>query len=465
MVLQYIESVKGHRKLLLDGHLYIKDKQIDSKIYWRCERYKKFKCSVRVISVDNDITKESGQHNHAADAAEVEAAQVMQNVRENARRTQDAPHFILSQASFGLSQATSAKLPKVDNMKRTIRNIRTKHDAAPAIPGNRRELVIPDNYKITKNGADFLLFDSGPTDDRILIFSTRRNLRLLAQSMHWYVDGTFKTVPHLFCQLYTIHGLQYNNAIPLVYALLPDKTEATYTRLLTGVKDIEPTVSPISILMDFELAMMNAVSAAFPQTRQRGCFFHFSQCFFRHVQSEGLQRRYEAEPEFALTMRLLPALAFVPAANVVDIFEQLCEDNVIPQEAQGVLDYFEDTWIGRPQRRHRRPPRFPHVMWNCFDGVNEDLPKTNNSVEGWHRGFDQQVSSNHPNIWKFIEALQREQSLNELKIEQYVSGEEPPRSQKRYRDCADRIKRLVSNFDIQGDIVGYLRGIAHNFNF
>lgn len=42
-------------------------------------------------------------------------------------------------------------------------------------------------------------------------------------------------------------------------------------------------------------------------------------------------------------MLLLAALVFVPAANIVDNFEQLCDENVIPQESQGVLDYFEDT--------------------------------------------------------------------------------------------------------------------------
>ncbi|KAF5281724.1 hypothetical protein FQR65_LT14564 [Abscondita terminalis] len=308
MEVQYVESEKGHRKLLLNNHKHVKDEEVDSNIYWRCEMYKRFKCSVRIISLNNDVVRAT------------------------------------------------------------------------------------------------------------------------------------------------------------VYALLPDKTQSTFTRLLTAIKNIEPIVSPISILMDFELAMMNGVRDAFPESIIKGCFFQFSQSVFRHIQTEGLQRRYEMEPEFALTMRMLPALAFVPAGNVINVFEQLCEENVIPPEAQGVLDYFEDTWIGRPLRRQRRPPRFPYNMWNCFDGVNEDLPKTNNSVEGWHRSFDQQISSTHPNIWKYIEALQREQSLHRLQIEQYISGEEPPRSHRKYRDCAARIKRLVQQFNVEGNTNDYLRGIAHNLN-
>jgi hypothetical protein len=49
-----------------------------------------------------------------------------------------------------------------------------------------------------------------------------------------------------------------------------------------------------------------------------GCFFHFSQAIYRHVQSAGFQASYAANPEFALMLRHLPALAFVPIQNVED---------------------------------------------------------------------------------------------------------------------------------------------------
>jgi hypothetical protein len=104
-------------------------------------------------------------------------------------------------------------------------------------------------------------------------------------------------------------------------------------------------------------------------------------------------------------------------------------------ELQVIVDYIQDTWIGRSQRRgrQRRPPLFALNMWNCFDGVQHGLPKTNNSVEGWHRGFQMQLSAEQPNIWKFISALKREQSLNELRIEQYVSGQQHTQSRRIYR--------------------------------
>ena len=58
----------------------------------------------------------------------------------------------------------------------------------------------------------------------------------------------------------------------------------------------------------------------------------------------------------------------------------------MPEEAQPITDYFEDTYIGRQQRRGRRhPPPFAHGMWSVHNRVEQGLPCTNNHVEGWHR--------------------------------------------------------------------------------
>ncbi len=94
----------------------------------------------------------------------------------------------------------------------------------------------------------------------------------------------------------------------------------------------------------------------------------------------------------------------------------------------------------------------------------DGLPKTNNSVEGWHRGFEEQVAAHHPNIWKFINCIKKEQSLNEVRFEQYISGEESQKKKRKYRDTADRIQRLVNEYT-NNNVLDFLRGIAHNISF
>lgn len=466
--MEYVLSEKGKPKLCYNNFLFIEDRSVDTKVYWKCDLSRKYKCRARVTTVDGQVSSSNNDHNHNADAAKLEATKVMQRIREDAENTRDSPQYILSQASTHIREAVAAKLPSVGNMKRTIRKVRERKQVAPANPSSREDLVLPNEFTKSEAGETFLLFDSGVIPNRILIFSTRSNITLLAQSQNWYADGTFKVVPTLFEQLYTIHGLKDNVAIPLVFALLPNKTEQTYIKLLQEIKNVLPAgAGPRTIMTDFELAMINAVQQELPDTVHRGCFFHFSQCIFRHIQSNGLQREYEQNPQTALTLKMLPALAFVPTNDVVNAFDHLCDQNMFPPELRAVVDYFEDTWIGRPQRRgrQRRQPLFAHTMWNCYDGVRDGLPKTNNFIEGWHRGFQMQISADHPSIWKFISALKREQSLNELKIEQYISGEQPQVGHKRYRDSADRLLRLVNNYEPQINICDYIRGISHNLSY
>ncbi|XP_068227951.1 uncharacterized protein [Palaemon carinicauda] len=164
-------------------------------------------------------------------------------------------------------------------MKRTIRNTRARKNVGQALPNSSLVLDIPLEFTTTNKGDLFLIYDSGPTNARILIFVTKKNLDILVQLEHWYADGTFKTVPSIFGQLYTIHGVKSGIIMPLVYALLPNKTEETYKKFLVALKEKIPTFQPLTIMIDFELAMVKAIEQEFPRSQICGCFFIFVRAF------------------------------------------------------------------------------------------------------------------------------------------------------------------------------------------
>ena len=197
------------------------------------------------------------------------------------------------------------------------------------------------------------------------------------------------------------------------------------------------------------------------------CFYHLSANIWKHTQHLGLSQRYNQEEEFALHIRTLPTLAFLPAGDVIEGFEELVDtirilnDNV----TDDLLQYFEDTYIGRYCRNApRRPPLFAINLWNMFNRTDDELPQTNNSVEGWHRSFQGHVSACHPVFWKFLSVLQKEENMIRISIVQHLAGHPAPPPRQRYLDSSRRVLRILDDYPNQQRLQ-YLRAIAHNLTF
>ena len=119
--------------------------------------------------------------------------------------------------------------------------------------------VIPERYQKTNDGHQFLLHDSGPGEDpRMLIYATQCYLQFLSTARHWLMDGTFKIVPELFSQLYTIHALCGSQSIPCVYGLLPNKRQVMYMSFLEKLKEADATLNPDTVTTDYEVATSGA---------------------------------------------------------------------------------------------------------------------------------------------------------------------------------------------------------------
>ena len=122
---------------------------------------------------------------------------------------------------------------------------------------------------------------------------------------------------------------------------------------------------------------------------------------WRNIQSNGLSKKYNDDEVFRINVKKLIALAFVPLCDVINGFELVAGD--LEDDAEEFLDYFEKTWVGEPQKRGkskdyylctfqhfnlflgvgRKKPLFDHKIWNIHDRVITNLPRSNNSVEGW----------------------------------------------------------------------------------
>lgn len=256
----------------------------------------------------------------------------------------------------------------------------------------------------------------------------------------------------------------------MVYVLTPNRTTQTYDRVLTALNNLQTNLDPKMIVSDFEQASLTSFSDHFPNAEQQGCYFHFSQSVFRKIQTfPEIYSRYKADADFNLKIKQLLALAFVPPPAVTPTFDALLEDPFYQTNEELLVDlitYFERTWIGLWNRRKtaRLAPPFPIDKWNCFNSVVDGLPKTNNGAEGFTNAFASLLGAHKPTIYKLIDALKKQQSLTELRMNQYIAGNVSGPS-KKYAAHAMRLKTLVESYGETGhDDIEYLRFIAHHIS-
>ncbi|RWS19111.1 hypothetical protein B4U80_11385, partial [Leptotrombidium deliense] len=162
----------------------------------------------------NEVVNEVNTHNHERRDIEIAAKHFIAEIKQQAVTQMQTPQQILASTSTSLSSAVAGKLPNVQYLTRTIQRKRQKTANSLPKANSLMELRLSGEYTKTFKNEEFILHDSGPQDERIILFGTQRNLDLLASSPHWFADGTFKTTPPLFSQIYTIHGIKYNSVLP-----------------------------------------------------------------------------------------------------------------------------------------------------------------------------------------------------------------------------------------------------------
>ena len=95
--------------------------------------------------------------------------------------------------------------------------------------------------------------------------------------------------------------------------------------------------------------------------------------------------------------------------------------------------------------------------------VDEDLPRINNTDEGFHSALRSSITCKHPNIWKFIAALKKEEELQQTKIIHVNRGDAPTRK-KIYKSIDRQLKTLVNTYD-NSNKISFLDNIAKILTF
>ncbi|CAF3711648.1 unnamed protein product [Rotaria sp. Silwood1] len=163
-----------------------------------------------------------------------------------------------------------------------------------------------------------------------------------------------------------------------------------------------------------------------------------------------VQIRWEEE-DYGPTMKFLPIIKeFQSKSQAI----MICDDDQYyhPYTLATLNKYstkYENSIIGFRGWRGtgRKKPLFDHKLWNIHDRVTAAVPRSNNSVEGWHNAFANRVSISHPTIIKLTEKIRHEQSKFEVDIAKILQGHDIKTKKACYRRLDEHITRLVNAYD------------------
>lgn len=94
-------------------------------------------------------------------------------------------------------------------------------------------------------------------------------------------------------------------ALPIAYALLPSKSRAVYSKVVTVLKGLltfEPDCLQ-TIHLDFEMAMIRVVNTEFPGIMVAGCSFHFRKAIKHNLDINDCKTLYQQCPLYQFAIR------------------------------------------------------------------------------------------------------------------------------------------------------------------
>ena len=173
-----------------------------------------------------------------------------------------------------------------------------------------------------------------------------------------FVDGTFRSAPHPYMQIFTIHADVRSHVIQIASCLMLHKDTGSYRQVIQALKLAVRHVSghrwrPTTVVLDFELASINAFQTEFPNIEVKGCYFHFNQSLWKHVQSLGIVRAYRNDRRVKKLIKKIMALAFLPLAVLRINYQQMRNSNRTRRlvarypNLNDFMVYFENTYLKR----------------------------------------------------------------------------------------------------------------------
>lgn len=194
-------------------------------------------------------------------------------------------------------------------------------------------------------------------------------------------------------------------------------------------------------MVDYELAAIHGIRISWPETRIRGCLFHFDQCIRRNLVNNGLQKLYMYDAHFRKSVRMMMSLPFLPVHLIANVYTEIIQDvsaqKYVTQQVADFLNYFTNNWVNLDAK-------LPRELWCQFGNLSF---RTTNDAEGFHHGFNVALSCVHPGLFKFIHHIQLDHQKNLIDFQEFERTNSLPKYQRsKYRQLNDQLAKLNEAF-------------------
>ena len=285
--------------------------------------------------------------------------------------------------------------------KESIKNVVSQHKIRNYVHNLNlitQENIVSFEKTLTLSDERFLLFQLTCDKKQIIGFSSDFMLSCVKECTVIGIDSTFYSSPNNYYQLCVFIGRSSVINLPLLYLLLPNKSEATYCYAFECFKRslIESGgcfMENVKFVSDFEFAEINAIKKIFliNSNSLQLCYFHYCQAIekkFRKIFG------FLADSFEKNLLKIIKLLPFIPKKNCIDFIQFLPSISSISEKIQNFINYFYKTFF----------IKYSVDYWNT-EGKPLQAKATNNPNESFNKKISNKISKN-PNMSQFISAIQ-----------------------------------------------------------
>ena len=408
---EYKRSV-GRVLTTQNGNKYIKSKITGNLMYLRCVLFRDGCKGTSKLNLETNLITSIHSHNHNVEKYKTEVYELEAKCKTMARKSQTSLRRIFDDVTRHDPCASDVSFNECESSL-----YRARRKLHPKIPLSAPEFV---EMLPTTTLGKYYKYSVTRSEQTAVIFYSEQMQTTLNEVTNIQFDGTFFTVPAQFFQLWTIFVSVGRHTLPAVHCLLTAKTQELYQAVLDCICINIPQFQPLASMSDWEPAARNAFKLVFPQAKNFGCWFHYTQRIWAKSQKLGLIQSFADNSDVTAYIKRLMTIPFLPAPLIIPTFNLLLLPNIKNTEKiklEKLKKYIEKHWM-----RQITPQEL---------SIHEINIATNSGAESYHSKLKSIIRTSHPRIWTFFESLNEVIKDTDNDIECLHMGREISRPRKK----------------------------------